>query len=145
MNKFSELYIIEMECIDEGNTFGLNLGDIVYRFPIGVNPGTERFTDNINNAWMTNDIKAVKKEATRIYRNGNFMPTIKTVNRNLGSEIYVDYDKDKSFKTFWDYLDTLKDGTDEWRIAMDLGSKYHREGKNPDNYLDEIIAKVNKK
>ena len=33
-----------MECIDEGNTFGLNLGDIVYRFPIGVNPGTERFT-----------------------------------------------------------------------------------------------------
>ena len=94
---------------------------------------------------MTGDFKAVKKEATRIYRNGNFMPTIKTVNRNLGSEIYVDYDKDESFNTFWDYLDTLKDGTDEWRIAMDLGSKYHREGKNPDNYLDEIIAKVNKK
>ena len=95
MNKFSELYIIEMECIDEGNTFGLNLGDIVYRFPIGVNPGTERFTDNIKNAWMSGDFKAVKKEATRIYRNGNFMPVIKTVNRNLGSEIYVDYDKDE--------------------------------------------------
>ena len=30
-------------------------------------------------------------------------------------------------------------------LQMDLGSKYHREGKNPDNYLDEIIAKVNKK
>ena len=54
------------------------------------------------------------------------------------------YDKMPSSKTFWDYIDTLKDGTDEWRIAMHLGTKYHREGKNPDNYLDEIIAKVNK-
>ena len=145
MNKFSELYIIEMECIDEGNALGLNLGDIVYRSPIGVNPGTEKFTDNINKAWITDDFKAVKKEATRIYRNGNFMPAIKTVNRNLGSEIYVDYDKDESFKTFWDYVDTLEDGTEKWRVAMNLGTKYHREGKNPDNYLDEIIAKVNKK
>ena len=47
--------------------------------------------------------------------------------------------------TFWDYVDTLEDGTDDWRYAMQLGQKYHNAGKNPDDYLDEIIKKVNKK
>ena len=44
--------------------------------------------------------------------------------------------------TFWDYVDSLKDESDEWRIALDLGKKYHNDGKNPDIYLEEIIAKV---
>ena len=48
-------------------------------------------------------------------------------------------------KTFWEYIDTLDSYSDEWRIAMDLGSKYHKAGKNPDEYLDEIIKKVKKK
>lgn len=43
---------------------------------------------------------------------------------------------------FWDYVDTLEDGSDKWRIAIDLGSKYHKDGKNPDEYLEEIINKV---
>ena len=47
--------------------------------------------------------------------------------------------------TFWDYVDTLKDGSDDWSYAMKLGQKYHNAGKNPDEYLDEIIKKVNKK
>lgn len=47
--------------------------------------------------------------------------------------------------TLWEYIDTLEDGSDEWKIAIDLGSKYHKDGKNPDKYLDEIIKKVNKK
>jgi hypothetical protein len=46
--------------------------------------------------------------------------------------------------TFWDYVDTLKDGSDDWRYAMQLGQKYHKAGKNPDDYLDEIIKKVKK-
>jgi hypothetical protein len=46
--------------------------------------------------------------------------------------------------TFWDYVDTLKDGSDDWRYAMQLGQKYHNAGKNPDDYLDEIIKKVKK-
>ncbi len=48
-------------------------------------------------------------------------------------------------KTFWDYVDTLEDGSDDWRYAMQLGQKYHNAGKNPDEYLEEIIKKVNKK
>lgn len=44
--------------------------------------------------------------------------------------------------TFWDYLDTLEDGSDDWRYAMQLGQKYHNAGKNPDEYLEEIIKKV---
>ena len=47
--------------------------------------------------------------------------------------------------TFWGYVDTLEDGSDDWRYAMQLGQKYHNAGKNPDEYLDEIIKKVNKK
>jgi len=47
--------------------------------------------------------------------------------------------------TFWDYVDTLEDGSDDWRYAMQLGQKLHNEGKNPDEYLEEIIKKVNKK
>lgn len=47
--------------------------------------------------------------------------------------------------TFWDYVDTLKDGSDDWRYAMQLGQKYNNTGKNPDDHLEEIIKKVNKK
>lgn len=48
------------------------------------------------------------------------------------------------YKSFWEYIDTLDSYSDEWRIAIDLGSKYHKAGKNPDEYLEEIINKVNK-
>jgi len=51
----------------------------------------------------------------------------------------------KKPETLWEYIDTLKDGSDEWRIAIDLGRKYYKEGKNPDEYIEEIIEKVNKK
>ena len=47
-------------------------------------------------------------------------------------------------KTLWEYIDTLEYGSDEWRIAIDLGTKYNKAGKNPDEYLDEIIKKVKK-
>ena len=47
--------------------------------------------------------------------------------------------------TFWDYVDTLEDGSNDWRYAMQLAQEYHNEGKNPDEYLEEIIKKVNKK
>jgi len=47
--------------------------------------------------------------------------------------------------TLWEYIDTLEDGSDDWRYAMQIGQKYHNAGKNPDDYLDEIIKKVNKK
>lgn len=47
--------------------------------------------------------------------------------------------------TIWDYLDYLGDETDEWRYASDLAVKYHREGKDLDEYLHEIIQKVKQK
>ncbi len=50
----------------------------------------------------------------------------------------------KEPKTLWEYIDTLENGSDKWRMAIDLGSKYHKAGKNPDEYLDEIIKKVEK-
>ena len=44
--------------------------------------------------------------------------------------------------TFWGYVDTLEDGSDDWRYAMQIGSKYYKAGKNPDEYLSEIINNV---
>ena len=53
--------------------------------------------------------------------------------------------KKETPKTFWAYVDTLEDDSDNWRYAMQLGQKYHNAGKNPDEYLEEIINKINKK
>ena len=52
--------------------------------------------------------------------------------------------KEKKINNFWEYIDTLEDGSDDWRYAMNLGQKFHREGKNPDNYLAKIISMVEK-
>jgi hypothetical protein len=70
--------------------------------------------------------------------------------KDLIADDWIDIDDYKRPKetvkptTFWGYIDTLEDGTDKWRKAIDLGSKYHKMGKNPDEYLDEIIKKVEK-
>lgn len=141
MKKFSDLYIIELECIDEGNLFGLKLGEVVYAAGWD---GTD-YATSPDNASISDDIKYVKTVAKRIYNEGNFNPNIRIVHRIIDTDNYINFNEKDSFKTFWDYIDTLKDGSDEWRIAMDLGAKYHREGKNPDNYINEIIEKVNKK
>lgn len=47
-------------------------------------------------------------------------------------------------KPFWKYIDTLEESTDKWHYAMSLGQKYHDKGKDPNDYADEIIEKVNK-
>jgi hypothetical protein len=67
---------------------------------------------------------------------------------DLIADDWIDIDNYKRPKepvkptTLWEYVDTLEDGSDEWRKAIDLGSKYHKAGKNPDEYLEEIIKKV---
>lgn len=44
--------------------------------------------------------------------------------------------------TFWDYVAQLEDGSDEWRVAIDTGTKYFNMNKNPDDYLDDIKFEV---
>ena len=44
--------------------------------------------------------------------------------------------------TFWDYVAQLEDGSDEWRIAMNIGKKYFNMCKNPDDYLEDIKGEV---
>lgn len=75
-----------------------------------------------------------------------FWPTIYSIecyNRMMDQINGKSEDKD-TFDTFWDYVAFLNKGTNKWRMAIDLGVKYHDEGKNPDEYLDEIIKKVEK-
>lgn len=82
---------------------------------------------------------------SKIYRKYNgFWPEISSI------EYYNDMMKtitenQKDPKSFWDYLGTINKDTDEWDIVFRIGEKFHKEGKNPDNYLDEIIEEANKK
>ena len=67
--------------------------------------------------------------------------------RLSASDLFADdwFVKEKQKKnTFWDYVHTLDKSSDEWRIAMEIGQEYHDSGKNPDEYVNEIQAKVNK-
>ena len=50
--------------------------------------------------------------------------------------------KEKKINNFWEYIDTIPQNSIIWTYAMNLGKKYHNEGKNPDDYLKEIIADV---
>ena len=58
-------------------------------------------------------------------------------------EICDAYGPEKTYKSFWDYVATLDKDSDEYRDAMKIGAKYHMAGKNPDDYLDEIVNEVN--
>ena len=52
--------------------------------------------------------------------------------------------EDPKFKSFWDYVDSLLGNEEKWTWVMRLGTKFHEEGKNPDDYLNEIIEIANK-
>lgn len=51
--------------------------------------------------------------------------------------------KDEDEVPFWSYIHSLKEKTDKWRYVMDLGTQYHKDGKDPNKYIDEIKEKVN--
>ena len=46
--------------------------------------------------------------------------------------------------SFWDYVASLEDGTDEWRVAIDTGTKYFNMHKNPDDYINDIKNEVDR-
>lgn len=48
---------------------------------------------------------------------------------------------------FWDYIVTINKEKeyDKWRLTMDTASEYHAMAKDPDEFLDEIIQKVEQK
>lgn len=67
-----------------------------------------------------------------------------TIDKNE-NEIFSSEDEIRNkFKkpTFWDYVRQLEDGSDEWRVAIDTGTKYFNMNKNPDDYLDDIKFEV---
>jgi hypothetical protein len=53
--------------------------------------------------------------------------------------------RDTKINNFWDYINTLEDGTDKWRYAIDLGKKFHDNGKDPNEYIEKIISEVETK
>ena len=76
--------------------------------------------------------------------------SIKSGNPNAIKRFIADIDnyckeelKDEDGAPFWSYICSLKEKTDKWRYAMDLGTRYHKDGKDPNKYIDEIKEKVN--
>ena len=55
------------------------------------------------------------------------------------------YGSNKTYKSFWDYTATLNKDSDKYRDAMNIGAKYSNAGKDPNEYLEEIIDEVNKR
>ena len=93
MNKIKEFkpaYLIELECIDEGNDFDLKLGDISYAAGFA---GCE-FTYEQDDAWWTNDFDVAKEIAIEIYNKGNFRPKVKEIYKHIGAEIFIDFDNE---------------------------------------------------
>ncbi len=83
---FKNLYLISLECINEDNSFGLNIGDVVY----GAGWDCTDYARDINNASLSTDVEYVKQIAKRIYNEGNFIPTIKEVVRSIGNSVNFD-------------------------------------------------------
>lgn len=87
--KFEPQYIIEMECIDEGNSFGLKIGDKVY----AAGWDGSDYSSDINHASLAFDIEYAKEVAKRIYKNGDFYPRIRNIVRYIGNSINVNFDE----------------------------------------------------
>jgi hypothetical protein len=83
---FKNLYLISLECINAGNSFGLNIGDVVY----AAGWDGSDFARDINNASLSTDIEYTKQVAKRIYNEGDFIPTIKEVVRSIGNSVNFD-------------------------------------------------------
>ena len=71
--QFNEQYFIELECIDEGNNFGLKLGEKVYATGFAACD----YVHNINDANFYNDLETAKLNAAEVYKRGDFYPCVK--------------------------------------------------------------------
>ncbi len=62
-------------------------------------------------------------------------------------DVTLDIDKvnDNNYNTIWDYINSLPEGSDKWKYAIDISRKYHQNSKNPDCYVLEIKQKVDNK
>ena len=79
MNNFKIQYLIELECIDEANEFGLKLGEKGYAVAFAASD----FTRAINNCNVYDDLDTAVFNARLVYKRGDFRHPSETV-RNKG-------------------------------------------------------------
>ena len=79
------LYLIQLECIDEGNAFGLKLGERVYASQCYSNK--YQFTKNPNLACVFYGKEDAIMWAKFIYSKGDFMPRIREIIRKIGPNV----------------------------------------------------------
>lgn len=87
--QFNDQYFIELECIDEGNDFGLKLGEKVYATGFAACD----YVHNINDANFYNDLETAKLNAIEVYKRGDFYPRVKNVVRYVGHSIHINYNE----------------------------------------------------
>ena len=85
MNNLKIQYLIELECIDEANEFGLKLGEKGYAVAFAASD----FTSDISNCNVYDDLDTAVFIARLVYRRGDFMPRIKEIIRKEGN--YIDF------------------------------------------------------
>jgi len=84
MNNFKVQYLIELECIDEANEYGLKLGERGY----AVDFAASDFTHDINECNVYDDFDTAVLNARLVYKRGDFMPRVKEIIRKEGN--YID-------------------------------------------------------
>ena len=79
-------FYIKLECIVEENEMGLSLGEKVFYVPGGI-------TEELEDAYLFNNINNAKYCARQIWKIGDFRPSIHEIKSYVGPEVYIDLDK----------------------------------------------------
>ena len=91
--------------------------------------------------------EAMKKAAQISEKNGviTWVVKVETIVKTDEVECIVPKKLNNKKDAFWDYMESVDKKSDFFREMMIMGNEYFCKGKNPDEYLDEIIDNVKKK
>ena len=106
-------------------------------------------TPDVEKAKKYKDYDEAKKKAFQITEmNGvvTFVVKYTTTVEIEHTDVIAPFKSPKKLK-FWDYIVTIDQEKeyDKWRLTMDTASEYHAMAKDPDEFIDEIIQKVEEK
>lgn len=106
-------------------------------------------TPDVGKAKKYKDYEEAKKKAFQITEmNGVVTFVVKyTTTVEIEHTDMIAPFKSPSKLKFWDYIGTINKEKEyeKWRLTMEIAGEYHNMAKDPDNFLDEIIQKVEEK
>lgn len=105
-------------------------------------------TVNTSSAKKYSDFNEAMEKATQISEKNDvitWVVKVETIVKTDEVACFVPKKLECKKDAFWDYMESVDRKSDFYREMMDTGHEYFNAGKNPDEYLNEIIDKVKKK